>query len=367
VARIVDEQLSRAVDQLEGRRERDHDLAVHDARKCLKKSRSALRLARDDMGNEIRRDENVRLRDAGRRLSGVRDAQVLVETLESLEDELPATAYRPLRRSLAAHRKQLVKQSRDGGGQAQVVAQELTSIREHVGGWPLDDESFDSVRAGLRRMYRRGRSAMEEALEQGTDEAWHEWRKRVKDLWYSLRILQPIAPAQLSGMVDEADELSDVLGEHNDLSVLAEAVAARADLLEPADLEKVWSALERRQDRLRLAAVPLGKRLYAERPRAFARRLSAYWDARAGDRAAKAHWIDPAEAKEIRSLLAAKASAKGAERRRLGDRLRARGFRVSDFGHPGGDGGPFGPDDFDKLVKRGVIRLGAPPDAGEIA
>ena len=42
---------------------------------------------------------------------------------------------------------------------------------------------------------------MQTALKKGDDDSWHEWRKRVKDLWYALRILKPVAvrPALGSG------------------------------------------------------------------------------------------------------------------------------------------------------------------------
>ena len=54
--------------------------AIHDVRKRIKKIRAVIRLVRDDLGKEIYQQENHCFRDAGRRLSEVRDAQVLLET-----------------------------------------------------------------------------------------------------------------------------------------------------------------------------------------------------------------------------------------------------------------------------------------------
>lgn len=365
IARVVDEQLEGAVEQLRGEGDADADEAVHDVRKRLKKSRSALRLARDDLGDATRGAENDVLRRAGRRLSGARDAQVLLQTLALLKDELSAPAYGAMRDVLEQRRDALGARqqgSRDAAGE---IADELEALRGRIADWPLADASFRSAGRGLRRIHERGRRAMDVALAGGSDDDWHEWRKRVKDLWYSLRILQPVARAQLAGMVDEADELSDVLGDHNDLAVLLQAVDEHRDVLGDDQAAELRAAASRRRDRLRLSAVPLGKRLYAESPRRFGRRVKAYWNARDAEAAAAARWLTQEQAEEIRDLLARKSSAGGAEQRRLGERLRRHGFKVSELAK--GAPAAFGPDEFDKLVKRGRIRIGELPPAREFA
>jgi CHAD domain-containing protein len=365
IARVVDEQLDGAVRQLRGEGDADADEAVHDVRKRLKKSRSALRLARYDLGDATRGAENEVLRRAGRRLSGARDAQVLLQTLAQLEDELSAPAYGAIRDLLEQRRDALGAQEGGAGDGREAIADELDALRGRVGDWPLADASFGSAGRGLCRIHKRGRRAMDVALADGSDEDWHEWRKRVKDLWYSLRILRPVARTQLAGMVDEADQLSDVLGDHNDLAVLLQAVEEHREALGDDRAAELRAAVSRRRDRLRLSAVPLGKRLYAEAPRGLRRRMQAYWDARDAEAAATARWLTPEQAEEIRELLVHKSSADGAEQRRLGDRLRRHGFKVSEVATSAP--AEFGPDEFDKLVKRGQIRIGELPPARELA
>ena len=270
VRRIVAEEIDSALENL--RSEPLSDEAVHEARKSLKKSRSALRLLRTDIGNDVRKRENATMRDAAQRLSGARDAQVMMDTLDKLAADprsvLPAAAVRKLRKLLERRRDEL-SQGADLDAEAARAAEELTEVRARMDEWPLKEEDFDEAAAGLRRIHRRGRAAMQTALKRGDDDSWHEWRKRVKDLWYALRILRPVAPEQLTGAVDEASELSDVLGDHNDLAVLAETVREHEDDLDPGHAELVQAALITRRDGLRLAAVPLGMRLFAERPKAF--------------------------------------------------------------------------------------------------
>lgn len=369
IRRIAGEELDSAIDQLQGRGDPDVDKAVHDVRKSLKKTRSALRLVRDDIGSSVRRRENVVMRDAARRLSGARDAQVLIETIDDVAERaggtLPADAAAALRSVLVDARERKLAEIGPAGGRAVEAAEELIAVCERIDEWPLDDEGFESAASGLRRIHDRGRDAMREAFEVGDDESWHEWRKRVKDLWYSFRILCPVAPVQMRGMLDEADRLSDVLGDHNDVAVLREAVDEHAGALEPGHAELIRAALDRRRGELRLAAEPLGRRLYAERPKALARRVQAYWDAREAEAEARAYWIASELAGVVRRLLERKQGADAAERRRLGRELRELGFAVGDFADdvPRRRGG-FSAEDFDALVASGRIRIGTPPSPG---
>ena len=284
VRRIVAEQLRNAIDQLEGRGSPERGTAVHDARKSLKKSRSALRLVRFDLDAELRRGENVVLRDAGRRLSGVRDADVLLKTLSRVgeaeyEPSPPAAAVDALRSALERHRDALVAQTHDGEGAATEAVRELRAAVRRVDTWPLEDAPR-ALTGGLRRLYTAGQDTMKAAFAANADdEAWHDWRKRVKDLWYALRILEPASPRMLGGMVAEASELSDILGDHNDLAVLDEAIDVHGADLAPDDAAALHVAVRARRDELRVAARRPAAFLYAETPKAFVRRVRLYWRA----------------------------------------------------------------------------------------
>ena len=102
----------------------------------------------------------------------------------------------------------------------------------------------------------------------------HEWRKRAKDLWYQLRILRDAWPRLLGVTVDQAHELTELLGDHHDLAVLAEDLRGREDL---GDRDAFESAIEEHQRELLDAALEHRRRLYAEKPKAFGRRIARYW------------------------------------------------------------------------------------------
>lgn len=114
IRRCAGEQLDRAIAELSDGVKTDPVDAVHAARKALKKERSLLRLARGSLSSSVRRRENAALRDAGRRLSAARDADVLVQAIEDLAEryagQLPERAF-------AASRKQssnLAERARGG-------------------------------------------------------------------------------------------------------------------------------------------------------------------------------------------------------------------------------------------------------------
>jgi CHAD domain-containing protein len=283
--RVAREQLETAVDQLSGRTDDPPAQAVHDARKRMKKTRAVLRLARPGLGDDLYRDENRRMRDAGRRLSGVRDAEVLVATLDDLAERSPAgvapTTTARVRASLDAERVRARRDASDGGSPpGGEVADEVRRALERIDGWPLERDGFKALRPGLKRSYRRGRRRFAAARDEPTAERLHEWRKRVKDLWYHARLLRPAWPEGMDPIVDAADELSDVLGLDHDLAVLGDAVGRHAGEIEdPAQVEALLAAIETRRRELQDAAWPLGERLYADPPKAFVRRIGEWWKA----------------------------------------------------------------------------------------
>ncbi|HZO07158.1 MAG TPA: CHAD domain-containing protein [Solirubrobacterales bacterium] len=273
--RIVRGRTAQAIESLEGIEE-DPVAAIHSARKDIKKIRSVLRLLRDDLGKDLYRTENRRYRDAAAGLSGSRDAAVKVETLTALEDhfgrEIPSASAWGWRRQLERERLEAAE------ADPEAVAAAIAALRaggEAVAEWPLDDGSWDLVGPGLERSYRRGRAAMAEVADDPDPELVHAWRKRGKDLWYQLRLVKRAWPSLLGETVDRTHELTDLLGDHHDLSVLATDLASR----EIGSKARMTELIGQRQGELLGEALALGERLYAEKPKAFGKRVHAYWSA----------------------------------------------------------------------------------------
>jgi CHAD domain-containing protein len=279
--RIARGRAEKALEQLEGAEKADLAAAIHGARKDLKKLRAVLRLARDELGKELFGAENRPYRDAGRLLSGSRDAEVKLETLKALgnrfEDELPEDAARRWEDRLRRERDEMADAA--DGETAARIGEAVRAIEKgcaRIGDWPLRTGSWKLVGPGLSAAYRQGRRAMKGTLADPGAENVHEWRKRAKDLWYQLRIVQEAWPELLGETADHARELADLLGDHHDLTVLEEDLVSRREVGE----KKAFKALiARRQEELLGCALEIGRRLYAEKPRAFGRRLERYWSA----------------------------------------------------------------------------------------
>jgi CHAD domain-containing protein len=360
IRRVVDEQLRDAVEGLRTATGADRDEAVHEARKATKKARAVLRLVRDEIGSSDYRRENRALRDAARKLSGPRDAVVLVGTLDGLTEQVPLArrSLAPLRKVLEERRVAVTARVLDEEDAMTIAAEEIEAVRVRIEDWRVRGDDFSLLAGGLGRTYTRGCDGFVKARKKPTDARVHEARKRVKDLWYHARLLKPIWPGPMGALVDATDELGDMLGEDHDLAVLLDTVDEL--VAEGADAgagETAATLAENRRAELRERIWPLGRRVYADKPKPFVRRagvLYRVW------RAETAWLVSPEVAATVRDLLEARrVGGSGADQRPLRARLHEHGLTVSDLEArlPDRDGDP-GAAEFDELVAGGRVRVG---------
>ena len=280
VRRVARGRIDHALDELRGESDSTREEAVHEARKDMKKLRALVRLVRGELGDRVYRAENACFRDTARELSGVRDADVMLATLGDLEQrygELPGAGNR-LRPALVAHRFRTSAGSLKPAAQSAIDT--LGEVRERVADWPLETDGFEALEEGLGRIYRQGRRDFRAARKAPTAERMHEWRKRTKDLWYHLQLLQDSWKPVVSALADEAHELSDRLGDEHDLTVLREWAHRHASALNGAEpvLRGFDVILENRQRELQQEAFEYGARIYADKPSVFVRRLESWWE-----------------------------------------------------------------------------------------
>jgi CHAD domain-containing protein len=236
-----------------------------------------LRLARGTLRSSNRRAINATLRDCGRRLSDARDAEVMIQTVDDLAEHYAGQLPKP---TFDAVRAQLEAQAADARTSLSAtgeVARELKSLRSEVKDWRLRRTGWAAFGDGLKRTYKRGRRAYRRAQRKPTAENFHAWRKRAKDLWYHVRVLEPVSPRTMHGYAKEAHQLSDLLGDEHDLAVLRARLVS-GDAAVATDVESVITLIDHRRDQLQAEALLVGARLYAEKPKAFRRRIRAYWD-----------------------------------------------------------------------------------------
>src|SRR5918992_2085923 len=277
VRRIARGQLDLSIERLHGDTDEDLGTAVHETRQSLKRLRAIARLARDELGDEAYRRENVAFRDAGRRLAGARDSQVLLETLDALTDrypdEAPPERFERFKRTLVGQHGAAQRRLHEDAAVAEVLG-ELRRARENVAEWQLEREGLDALAPGFRRIYRRGRRAYRTARQEPSTENLHELRKRAKYLWYAAQIVRGAAPKQMKRVARRAHELSNLIGEDHDLALLTQRSNERRDRF-PDDTaaDELAALAERRRAELQREALELARRLFRNKPRKIVRPL----------------------------------------------------------------------------------------------
>jgi CHAD domain-containing protein len=279
VRRLARHRISDALEYLEKKKIGDGD--VHAARKELKKARATLRLLRDALGDGTYRRENTVLRDVARPLSAVRDGKVLLETLDKLVQRYgPAARAIPLdelRRILRRERLRSRKTLSDNASKQLRVVLRQALVRSAR--WRVGEQGWRVIGAGLTRIYAKGRKALEASRARRSAENLHEWRKQVKYLWHQLQVLEPLWPALIGELADQAHKLADYLGDDHDLAVLRERVLEHKGAFPDTSSRSALLALiDRCRVELQDKAFVLGARIYEERPKEFETRFGRYWN-----------------------------------------------------------------------------------------
>ena len=280
--RIAREQVRRGLD-LATRGGRSRKERLHGARTCCKKARAVLKLGRTGTGRWHRR-ENRRLADAARALARFRDADVLLDTLDRVRRNAGGRrsthCHRRVRIALAAHARRAADEggSLDAGFRSFAAA--LRASARQIDRWRPAPE-FERVTDNFQRAYRRARHAFGRAGRRGDAAAFHEWRKASKVWLYECRLLRGAWEPGVKPLGRQMDRLCDDLGREHDLSVFRQqsrAFARGTDReFDHATLSAILHASGEMRREYRTRALRRGGRLFAEQPKALARRVKRWW------------------------------------------------------------------------------------------
>lgn len=282
VQRIARGCLDRALSELDGldaKGAADIEAAVHSVRKRGKEVRALARLVREPLGVEWSAF-NAGVRDASNELSSIRDAHAVLATLDDLlracgmADDPDLDAVRSVFAEAAAAATIGI---RGHDRRIEKARELLLQAHESVGLWSIDEGSAWLV-AGFSNTYGRGQRALKRARKRPTDDRMHELRKRVKTLWYQVRLIEASAPSVLIPLVAQLHQLGDALGDDHDLAVLVGHMEGQPERFGGEERANRVVALARsQQDDLRRRAFRLGDTVYAETTTAFVARIEHYW------------------------------------------------------------------------------------------
>ena len=276
--RMAREQIGRAVESIEDDKPAE---AIHELRKRCKKLRGLIRLVRPAFPDYS--EENAWFRDTAGLVGQLRDAKVMQDTYDLLLGEYDAPLDREelgkVRCRLKRHRQEL-QQEMDVETALEECRERLLKARKRCAGWKLEETGWDALGGGFAMTYARACAAAARIEEDGSPEAFHELRKRIKYHWHHCRILRPIAPDQLKTRAKLAWRLSDELGDHHDLTVFMRHLSETPEQFgSGANVDVIITLARRRSAMLAQHAAVLAAKLLADPPEAFAESYGDQWDA----------------------------------------------------------------------------------------
>jgi len=256
---------------------------IHDTRKNFKKIRTVQRLIRTKIGEESYQHENSCYRDAGRIISDLRDSSVLIQTFDKLlknsELEMSNFDFSVFRNFLIEKHKNISTTKSKKSKVINSLSSDLILARSRVFDWPLSGDDFKLIKKNLQLIYEQGQNYMYAVFSEAIKENVHEWRKRVKDFWYSMRILNNLWPEIMSPLVILLGKLSDVLGDSNDLFLLKDRIITnQSKFKDDQHTRELINFIDRRIIDLLRDARSIGRKIYSEDSKYFVGRMQNYFE-----------------------------------------------------------------------------------------
>jgi CHAD domain-containing protein len=253
--------------------------AVHEVRKALKRWRALLRLLARPLGEHADQMRGE-ARELMRALASARDAQSALDALADMRKaEVPLS---PTSKESIGKRLGEIKQAAEEAHFTKETRARLSRYLDYatlsLERWPLKAIDFDTVADGLTATYRRARQLVPEDWTDAEAEHLHDLRRRVVEHSHQMDLIEPLWPRLGKLWAEEAQRLRNRLGACQDLAVFTTLTAPHAPLAPwRSRLTPVIAA--RRAAHLKTAS-RLAGRLFAEKPKAFRRRIAALWTAR---------------------------------------------------------------------------------------
>jgi CHAD domain-containing protein len=281
INRILSEEVRAALVALENPEENSGD-AIHSVRKRIKKIRALFRLVRSELKEKNFKRHNTFYRSIGQRLSSLRDATVMIKTLDKLRQAQPtkvsANVFTTLHKALLVQQQQAANAFFDDPTQLGGVIQAFEQAAQQVEGLSKRHKGFRLMAPNLESIYKRARKALKLATHKPSIDHLHELRKEVKTLWYHTRLLQPIWPGFLKAYEHEFGRLGEMLGDDHDLGILAQMIESDELIIRNRQTkEALLKGLQAERTQLQAQIYPLAHRLLAEKAGDFVKRFQLPW------------------------------------------------------------------------------------------
>jgi CHAD domain-containing protein len=270
LSRVVTREFQKALEEIGGQ-SGGRTEAIHEARKHVKKIRAVLRLLQKKLGEDYR-NQNRRLRAVAHQLSSLRDADATTETMKAVRDHFPrlvtTSIFGAVCRGLSSRKRGTVARL-DPDRLLLRVEHELRRAAKSMPRLIRREGRYAVVRAGVARGYRRARKAMAAVHANPEDTRFHTWRRRVKDHWYHMRLLEDLG-AQAKARARGLKRLETWLGDDHNLVLLRAAIlSAPARFGDERTTALVLGCIAKYTTALRRRALKSGERTFASTPGVF--------------------------------------------------------------------------------------------------
>jgi CHAD domain-containing protein len=224
-------------------------------------------------------------RDLMRALTSARDAQSCLDALADLRKaDVPFsdTSMETIRGRLNE-----IKNAAEQTGFSKEMRERLSRYLDFatlsLERWPLKAIDFDTVADALTATYRRARQLMPDNWPEADAEHLHDLRRRVVEHRHQMDLVEHLWPRLGQVWAEEAQRLRNRLGACQDLAVFS-ALTAPHQPLAPWR-SRLTAVIEARRAAHLKTAARLAGRLFAEKPKAFRRRIAALYTARQAKKA----------------------------------------------------------------------------------
>jgi CHAD domain-containing protein len=249
---------------------------IHAARKEMKRARAALRLMRPALGDALYRSANSQVRDAARLLKPLRDATVMLDSLDLVRRPKDKWTYGIYVKHL---QHLLTDELRSSHGRltAESLARSaaiLDEVDRRIAAMPAKASDRLTASRAIQRVYKAGRKALARVKRQADTELLHEWRKQAQYLSNQAELIRTVFQVKLKKIARRSRKLARLLGEDHDLALLRQKVQelhhGKGAFVDGSALRQLKRRIQRRRDALQSRAYRLGKRLYARSARCIA-------------------------------------------------------------------------------------------------
>ncbi len=263
--------------------------AIRRARKALKRFRAVLDLLKGSIPAEDHESMKIAARDFGRRLSPLRDRDVVLELLDALGEQVTGRRRREAVRMAgavlsAAKALPATRDHREDEAVIDEVRHGLEGLAKRVASVDFDAVDRDSVIDRFDRAWRHVRHRFHDDVDEDDDlSTLHENRKRVIRLQLGLASIRGVNPVAIRRDIRALKEVASALGRDRDLSMLEALVGEHADRFPDVDARRcIETEIADRRARLQQEAIRTGRDASRRPPAKFRKRLEDWWSPQGG-------------------------------------------------------------------------------------